>query len=96
MKKAKRREHFTIIASILESALDGAMKTRIMYDVNLSYTQLENYISLLIELKLLEVSTVGKVKVYKTTLKGVNFTENSLKSKNCSTNSQLERLSRSV
>jgi len=69
----KRREHFSIIASILEFANDGALKTKIMYDAKLSYTQLENYVSLLIKLRLLETSTRGKLIVYKTTEKGIDF-----------------------
>jgi predicted transcriptional regulator len=73
LKKDQRRQYFNIIAGILESAADGALKTRIMYTVNLSYAQLGKYISLLIKLELLEEGTRGKLTVYKKTEKGTDF-----------------------
>lgn len=73
MTKRQKREHFRIISDILSFAFNGALKTELMFKANLSYAQLENYIPMLIRLKLLEVSTSQKATVYKTTEKGMNF-----------------------
>lgn len=73
MIKRQKREHFRIISDILSFAFNGALKTELMFKANLSYSQLENYIPMLIRLKLLEVSTSQKATVYKTTAKGMNF-----------------------
>ena len=56
---------------ILEAANGGATKTRIMYKAFLSYAQLREYLSVLIENKLLEYLEGSQT--YKTTEKGLNF-----------------------
>ena len=56
---------------ILEAGNDGATKTRIMYKAFLSFAQLREYLSLLIENNLLEYLEGSKT--YKTTEKGLNF-----------------------
>ena len=56
---------------ILEAANGGATKTRIMYKAFLSYAQLKEYLSVLIENNLL-VYLEGS-QTYKTTEKGFNF-----------------------
>ena len=71
----KRRDRLFIIAEILDIAKDGALKTQIMYKANLSFTQLNTYIKLLRELRLLEIVEVNKKDVYKTTKKGVEYME---------------------
>jgi len=63
-----KRNHFHIIAEILETAKDGAKKTRIMYRCNLSYRQTKKLVSHLLETELL---TVGSS--YHTTEKGLQF-----------------------
>jgi len=73
MTKKQKREHFRIISNILSFTFNGSLKTHIMLKVNLSYAQLQNYISMLLRSKLLEVSTSQKAIVYRTTEKGMNF-----------------------
>ena len=55
---------------ILESANEGATKTKIMY-VSLSYNQLKDYLSVLIENNLIEY--LDGTREFKTTEKGLNF-----------------------
>jgi predicted transcriptional regulator len=66
--RAMKRNRFEIIADILETAKDGAKKTRIMYRCNLSYRQTKKLVSHLLETGLL---TVGSS--YHTTEKGLQF-----------------------
>jgi len=73
--KGRRREHFGIIAEILACAIDGALKTQLMYKANLSYAQLKNYLILLVKLNLLKTTVHGKAIVYETTQKGKSFLE---------------------
>ncbi len=56
---------------ILEAANGGATKTKIMYKAFLSYAQLREYLSVLIENTLLEY--LEGCQTYKTTEKGLNF-----------------------
>ena len=56
---------------ILEAANGGATKTKIMYKAFLSYAQLREYLSVLIENSLLEYLEGSQT--YKTTEKGLNF-----------------------
>ena len=56
---------------ILEAANGGASKTKIMYRAFLSYAQLREYLSVLIENGLLEY--MEGTQTYKTTAKGLNF-----------------------
>ena len=56
---------------MLEAANGGATKTRIMYKAFLSYGQLKEYLSVLIENNLLEYLEGSQN--YKTTEKGLNF-----------------------
>jgi predicted transcriptional regulator len=56
---------------ILDAANGGATKTKIMYKAFLSYAQLREYLSVLIENNLIEY--VEGSQAYKTTEKGLNF-----------------------
>lgn len=67
----KYRSKTEIVSMVLEVANDGATKTRIMYKAFLSFAQLREYLSLLIENNLLEYLEGSKT--YKTTEKGLNF-----------------------
>ncbi len=55
---------------ILEAANGGATKTKIMYKAFLSYAQLREYLSVMIENNLLEY--MEGTQTYKTTAKGLN------------------------
>jgi predicted transcriptional regulator len=57
---------------ILEAAnVGGAIRTKIMYNAFLSYSQLKEYLSLLIENHLLEYH--NETKIFRTTEKGLRF-----------------------
>ena len=67
----KYRSRTELVAMILEAANGGATKTKIMYKAFLSYAQLREYLSVLIENTLLEYLEGSQT--YKTTEKGLNF-----------------------
>jgi len=67
----KYRSRTEIVSSILDAANGGATKTKIMYKAFLSYNQLKEYLSVLIENNLLEY--IEGTQTYKTTGKGLNF-----------------------
>jgi predicted transcriptional regulator len=67
----KYRSRTEIVAMILEAANGGATKTKIMYKAFLSYAQLKEYLSVLIENNLLEYLEGSQR--YKTTEKGLNY-----------------------
>jgi len=69
----KRRDRLYIIAEILDIAREGALKTQIMYKANLSFAQLNEYLDLLVKLKLVDTIPVNDKTVYKTSLKGLEY-----------------------
>ena len=70
-----RRSNIQVIADILR--LGEAGKTEIMYSANMSYFQLQKYLSLLLRLKLIDEVTVGNPTVtYRVTGKGLRLLRN--------------------
>ena len=69
----KRRNRLYIIAEILNIAEEGSLKTQIMYRANLSFAQLNEYLSILTEMDLLQVHNEDRKTVYKTTPKGGKY-----------------------
>jgi len=69
----KRRDRLYIMAEILDIARDGALKTQIMYKANLSFSQLNTYLKLLLETQLLEILKRNRKTIYKTTKRGVEY-----------------------
>jgi predicted transcriptional regulator len=68
----KYRSRTDIVAQILEAANGGgATKTKIMYKAYLSYAQLKEYLTVLLESGLIEYQE-GKQE-YRTTAKGIQF-----------------------
>ena len=65
------RSRTEIVGSILEAANGGVSKTKIMYIAFLSYGQLKEYLSILIENNLIEY--LDGTQTYKTTEKGLNY-----------------------
>ncbi|MCJ7614012.1 hypothetical protein MUO71_04540, partial [Candidatus Bathyarchaeota archaeon] len=61
---------------IMEVAKGKQLKTRIMYRVNLSFSQLNEYLSFLTEKGFLRIQIENKKKVYETTTKGNLYIEN--------------------
>ncbi|OLC81179.1 MAG: hypothetical protein AUJ08_07755 [Thaumarchaeota archaeon 13_1_40CM_3_50_5] len=60
-----------IFIMVMEAANGGATKTKIMYKAYLSYAQLKEYLSVLVENGLLEFEK--GTQTYKTTSKGLQF-----------------------
>jgi predicted transcriptional regulator len=67
----KYRSRTEIVGNILEAANGGATKTKIMYRAFLSYGQLKEYLSVLIENNLIEYR--DGTRKFKTTEKGLNY-----------------------
>ena len=67
----KYRSRTEIVGNILDAANGRATKTKIMYKAFLSYNQLKEYLSVLIENNLLEY--LDGTQTFKTTEKGLNY-----------------------
>ena len=67
----KYRSRTEIVSNILEAANGGVTKTKIMYTAFLSYGQLKEYLSILIENNLIEY--LDGARRFKTTTKGLFF-----------------------
>ncbi len=79
-EEAKRRDRHDIIIEILKTAVEGRIKTHIMYKAKLSYAQLNEYLPTLVQNGFLENTTIKikryHKKVFKTTQKGLRLIEN--------------------
>jgi predicted transcriptional regulator len=67
----KYRSRTDIIAMILQAAMPGATKTRLMYSAFLSYAQIQEYVQFMTERGL--ISLDGKSAQYKLTEQGLRF-----------------------
>jgi predicted transcriptional regulator len=68
----ENRSRTEIVSNILDAANGGGeTKTKIMYKAFLSYNQVHEYLSILIENNLLEY--LDGIQAYKTTEKGLHF-----------------------
>ena len=67
----KYRSRTEIVGNILDAANGGATKTKIMYIAFLSYAQLKEYLSILVENDLIEY--LDGIRKFKTTEKGLNY-----------------------
>jgi predicted transcriptional regulator len=76
----KRRDRHDIVVEILRTAVEGKIKTHIMYKAKLSYAQLNEYLPLLVQKGFLENTSIRHKRVikrvYKTTEKGQRFLDN--------------------
>jgi len=74
---SKRRDRHDIVAEILRTAIGGKLKTHIMYKAKLSYSQIQEYLKLLVEKGFLENMTIKRkrqtITMYKTTKRGMDF-----------------------
>ena len=66
----KNRGRTEILATMLEAVNGKATKTKIMYSTFLSYNQLQDYLTILIENNLIE--NLEGTQIYKTTEKRIN------------------------
>jgi predicted transcriptional regulator len=70
----RRRSHIEIIAEMLRVGENGAGKTEIMYSVNMSYAQLQKYLTFLLTHELIHKVEVGNPSVrYHVTKKGAEL-----------------------
>jgi len=67
----KYRSRTDIISMILQAAMNGATKTRLMYSAYLSYAQVQEYIHFLLERKLMSFEEESAE--YKLTEQGLRF-----------------------
>ena len=72
----RKRNDIDIMANILSAANKEAKKTRIMYRCNLSHSQLQVYLQILLDMKLLASHSKEEpttLNYFRTTPKGVKF-----------------------
>jgi len=69
----KRRDPVDIVKDILEVAKNGTLKTRIMFKANLSATGVNQYLSFMMENKLLRKNNDDCKPVYYTSEEGLTF-----------------------
>ena len=70
-----RRSNIEVIADMLR--LGEAGKTEIMYSANMSFFQLQKYLSFLLQLQLIDKVTVGNpIVTYRVTDKGIKLLQN--------------------
>jgi predicted transcriptional regulator len=67
----KYRSRTDIVGLILEAANGGATKTKIMYKAFLSYAQLKEYLTVLLQNDLLEYK--DEIQLFRTTEKGLRL-----------------------
>ncbi|MFB3764219.1 MAG: winged helix-turn-helix domain-containing protein [Methanotrichaceae archaeon] len=70
-----KRSRHKIISQILDICVNGASKTRIVYQANLNFRTVNPYIDLLMKNDLLKVKQ-GQTVLYETTERGINLLEN--------------------
>lgn len=75
-KMRTRRDRLYIIAEILNLAKHEIPKTQIMYDANLSFTSVNEYLPFLLETKLISATTQNGKTVYKVTSDGMKYLRN--------------------
>jgi len=66
----------------MEIAKESQLKTRIMYNVNLSFSQVNEYLSFLTEMGFLRVHVENRKKLYETTAKGKLYIKNYIEMSN--------------
>jgi len=78
----ERRDRLHIMAEITEIAKGSQLKTRIMYRANLSFSQVNAYLSFLTKMGFLRVHVENGKKLYETTAKGKLYIENYIEMSN--------------
>ena len=76
MKMNRRRSNIEIIAEMLRIGENGAGKTKIMYNANLSYTQIQKYLGFLMGQGFIDKMEIGNPSVtYQVTENGLKLLE---------------------
>jgi predicted transcriptional regulator len=70
-----KRSREEIFSQILKICLDGANKTKIVYQANLNFRTANSYLDILIKNQHLIETIQGEQILYKTTIKGENLLE---------------------
>jgi predicted transcriptional regulator len=70
---SKRRDKLIIMSEIIDITKKGTSKTQIMFRANLSFSQLNQYISLLVDTGLIEKNVDDGRAVFQATAKGLEF-----------------------
>jgi predicted transcriptional regulator len=70
---SKRRTRFDIVIDILSVCVEGANKTKIVYNTNLNFRTANVYIDFLMESDLLMLNSHGDNKIYQTTDRGMDI-----------------------
>lgn len=70
-----KRSRDMIISQILDICVNGANKTRIVYQANLNFRTINPYLELLTKNDLIAVNK-GQIVIYKTTPKGLGLLDN--------------------
>jgi predicted transcriptional regulator len=73
--KQKRRDQLSIIATIIDGAKGGSLKTKIMHNANLSFTQLHDYLNFMIDNGLIRQTSLEGREGYIATVKGILFAQ---------------------
>ena len=74
MKVGRRRSNIEIIAEMLRVGENGAGKTKIMYNANLSYSQIQKYLGFLIAEGFIDKMKMGNPSVtYRVTDSGLKL-----------------------
>jgi predicted transcriptional regulator len=69
----RRRSEIGILGEILRLAQNGMKKTHIQYKGNLSYVQLQNFLTFAVKKGLLEAESGNPNVMYRTTQKGIEL-----------------------
>jgi predicted transcriptional regulator len=72
---ASRRDKIDILVNIIGIARRGATKTRIMYQANMNSAGINEYLSFLLETKLLTKTYENNKRIYRSTEKGLSVLE---------------------
>ncbi|MDG6222453.1 MAG: hypothetical protein IAX21_00100 [Candidatus Bathyarchaeota archaeon] len=86
----ERRDRLGIFAEIMESAKGKQGKTRIMYSVNLSFSQVNEYLTFLTEMGFIKIQKEKGRKTFETTAKGCEYIENYIKMSQLLTPEEME------
>ena len=71
--RSPRRDKLFIIAEIMDIAKDTSLKTQIMYQANLGFVQLNDYLNFLLKIGLLTRNVNNGQEIFKSTEKGIDF-----------------------
>ena len=71
----KNRSRLEIVSTLLTKARNGALKTHLMYGANLNHPLLEEYLTILLESRLvaIEPDADSQLLRYRTTIRGLEF-----------------------